>query len=42
VDYAAKGPLGAERLEEAKRRLTAAGSVPGEGKYRGGGPTPVL
>jgi hypothetical protein len=31
-----------ERLEEAKRRLAAAGSMPGAGKYRGGGPTPVL
>jgi aryl-alcohol dehydrogenase-like predicted oxidoreductase len=42
VDYASKGPLDSKRLEEAKRRLAAAGSAPGEGKYRGGGPTPVL
>ncbi len=42
IDYAAKGPLDAKRVEEAKRRLAAAGSKPGEGKYRGGGPTPVL
>ena len=42
IDYAARGPLDAKRMEEAKRRLAAAGSQPGEGKYRGGGPTPVL
>jgi aryl-alcohol dehydrogenase-like predicted oxidoreductase len=42
VDYAAKGPLDAERLDETRRRLAAAGSAPGQGKYRGGGPTPVL
>jgi aryl-alcohol dehydrogenase-like predicted oxidoreductase len=42
VDHAADGPLDVERLEEAKRRLAAAGSMPGAGKYRGGGPTPVL
>jgi len=42
IGYAGKGPLDSKRLEEAKRRLTAAGSAPGEGKYRGGGPTPVL
>jgi aryl-alcohol dehydrogenase-like predicted oxidoreductase len=42
IDYAARGPLDAKRMEEAKRRLAAAGSKPGEGKYRGGGPTPVL
>jgi aryl-alcohol dehydrogenase-like predicted oxidoreductase len=42
VDYAAKGPLDATLMEEARRRLAAAGSTPGEGQYRGGGPTPVL
>jgi aryl-alcohol dehydrogenase-like predicted oxidoreductase len=42
IDYANKGPLDPKLLEEARRRLTAAGSRPGEGKYRGGGPTPVL
>jgi aryl-alcohol dehydrogenase-like predicted oxidoreductase len=42
VDYAARGPLDAERLQEARRRLAAAGSAPGQGNYRGGGPTPVL
>src|SRR3954469_10499249 len=42
IDYANKGPLDPKLLEEARRRLTEAGSRPGEGKYRGGGPTPVL
>lgn len=42
IEYANKGPLDAKRLEEARRRLAAAGSAPGEGSYRGGGPTPVL
>jgi aryl-alcohol dehydrogenase-like predicted oxidoreductase len=42
IDYAAKGPLDPKTVEEARRRLTAAGSMPGAGKYRGGGPTPVL
>jgi aryl-alcohol dehydrogenase-like predicted oxidoreductase len=42
VAYANEGPLPAAMLEEAKRRLTAAGSAPGEGKYRGGGPTPII
>ncbi len=41
VDYADKGPLDAEyRL--ACGRLAAAGGGPGQGKYHGGGPTPVL
>jgi aryl-alcohol dehydrogenase-like predicted oxidoreductase len=42
IDYANKGPLDPKLFDEARRRLTAAGSAPGEGKYRGGGPTPVL
>lgn len=42
IDYAGKGPLDAARVAEAKRRLSEAGSKPGAGKYRGGGPTPVL
>jgi aryl-alcohol dehydrogenase-like predicted oxidoreductase len=42
IDYSNRGPLEPTLLEEARRRLTAAGSVPGEGKYRGGGPTPVV
>jgi aryl-alcohol dehydrogenase-like predicted oxidoreductase len=42
IGYASKGPLDAKLLVEAKQRLMAAGSVPGAGKYRGGGPTPVL
>ena len=42
IGYANKGPLAAETVEEAQRRLAAAGSKPGAGSYRGGGPTPVL
>lgn len=42
IGYANKGPLDPKLQEEATRRLTAAGSAPGEGKYRGGGPTPIL
>lgn len=41
VDYAAKGPLDAELYQTACRRLADAGGGPGQGKYRGGGPTPV-
>lgn len=42
IGYANRGPLPAMHLEDAKRRLAEAGSMPGAGKYRGGGPTPVL
>lgn len=42
IGYANKGPLDAETLDEAKRRLAAAGSAPGHGKYKGGGPTAVV
>jgi aryl-alcohol dehydrogenase-like predicted oxidoreductase len=42
VDYASRGPLDAELYQNACRRLAAAGGGPGQGKYRGGGPTPVL
>jgi aryl-alcohol dehydrogenase-like predicted oxidoreductase len=42
IAYANKGPLDPKLLDEARRRLTAAGSAPGQGKYRGGGPTPVV
>lgn len=42
IAYAAKGPLDGERLRLARERLTAAGGGPGQGKYQGGGPTPVL
>ena len=42
IGYANKGPLAAATVEEAQRRLAAAGSKPGAGSYRGGGPTPVL
>ena len=42
IAYAAKGPLDADLSRMARQRLTAAGGGPGQGKYRGGGPTPVL
>ena len=42
IGYANKGPLPAAVMQEARRRLADAGSAPGQGKYRGGGPTPVL
>jgi aryl-alcohol dehydrogenase-like predicted oxidoreductase len=42
VDYANKGPLDAARLQEARRRIDAAGGGAGRGKYKGGGPTPVV
>jgi aryl-alcohol dehydrogenase-like predicted oxidoreductase len=42
IAYAAKGPLGVETFREARARLSAAGGGPGQGAYRGGGPTPVL
>jgi aryl-alcohol dehydrogenase-like predicted oxidoreductase len=42
VDYAIKGPLDPELFRTACRRLAAAGGAPGQGKYRGGGPTPVM
>jgi aryl-alcohol dehydrogenase-like predicted oxidoreductase len=42
IAYAAKGPLEAERFEAACQRLNAAGGAPGQGKYHGGGPTPVV
>jgi aryl-alcohol dehydrogenase-like predicted oxidoreductase len=42
VAYAAKGPLDAELFRTACQRLAAAGGGPGQGAYKGGGPTPVL
>jgi aryl-alcohol dehydrogenase-like predicted oxidoreductase len=42
IEHAGKGPLPSGILDEARRRLAMAGSAPGQGKYRGGGPTPVL
>jgi aryl-alcohol dehydrogenase-like predicted oxidoreductase len=42
IGYANKGPLDSKLLDETRRRLAAAGSAPGAGKYHGGGPTPVL
>jgi aryl-alcohol dehydrogenase-like predicted oxidoreductase len=42
IDYANKGPLDPTRVAEARRRLDAAGGGAGQGKYKGGGPTPVL
>jgi hypothetical protein len=42
VAYAAKGPLDAELFRTACQHLAAAGGGPGQGAYKGGGPTPVL
>ena len=42
VAYAAKGPLAPELFETARQRLAAAGGGAGQGKYRGGGPTPIV
>jgi aryl-alcohol dehydrogenase-like predicted oxidoreductase len=42
VAYAAKGPLDAAMFRTACQRLAAAGGGPGQGAYKGGGPTPVL
>lgn len=42
IGYAAKGGLPQAAVEEAKRRLLAAGCGPGLGEYKGGGPSPVL
>ena len=42
IAYAAKGPLDPTLYREACKRLAAAGAGPGQGTYRGGGPTPVL
>jgi aryl-alcohol dehydrogenase-like predicted oxidoreductase len=42
IGYAMKGPLPGELYQEVCQRLTAAGGGPGQGAYRGGGPTPVL
>lgn len=42
IGYAAKGALPKSTMDEAKRRLLAAGCGPGLGKYKGGGPSPVL
>ena len=42
IEYAAKGPLDQEAFQTARQRLAAAGGGPGQGKYHGGGPTPVL
>jgi len=42
IAYAAKGPLDPAVHREACKRLAEAGGGPGQGTYRGGGPTPVL
>jgi aryl-alcohol dehydrogenase-like predicted oxidoreductase len=42
IAIAGKGPLDADLLTEAKKRLDEAGGGAGQGKYKGGGPTPVL
>jgi aryl-alcohol dehydrogenase-like predicted oxidoreductase len=42
IAIANKGPLDAAIVQEACRRLNEAGGGPGQGTYKGGGPTPVL
>ena len=42
IEFAMRGRLDAELFEAACRRLAAVGGGPGQGLYRGGGPTPVL
>ena len=42
IDYAGKGPLDAALFRMACRRLADVGGGPGQGQYRGGGPSPVL
>lgn len=42
IAYAAKGPLPPDIHREACKRLDAAGGGAGQGRYKGGGPTPVL
>jgi aryl-alcohol dehydrogenase-like predicted oxidoreductase len=42
VAYAARGPLDTELFQTACHRLAAAGGGPGQGRYQGGGPSPVL
>jgi aryl-alcohol dehydrogenase-like predicted oxidoreductase len=42
IGYAAKGPLDAQLVALARKRLASAGGGPGQGTYAGGGPTPVL
>ena len=42
IAIAAKGPLDAAIVAEARARLDAIGAGAGQGKYKGGGPTPVL
>jgi aryl-alcohol dehydrogenase-like predicted oxidoreductase len=42
IAYAAKGPLPPDLHGEACARLDAAGGGAGQGRYKGGGPTPIL
>jgi aryl-alcohol dehydrogenase-like predicted oxidoreductase len=42
IAHAAKGSLSEPLFDAARQRLTDAGGGAGQGKYRGGGPTPVL
>jgi aryl-alcohol dehydrogenase-like predicted oxidoreductase len=42
IAYAMKGQLDAALYGTARQRLADAGGGPGQGKYQGGGPTPVL
>jgi aryl-alcohol dehydrogenase-like predicted oxidoreductase len=42
IEYAMKGPLDKVVFKTACQRLDAAGGGAGQGKYKGGGPTPVV
>jgi aryl-alcohol dehydrogenase-like predicted oxidoreductase len=42
IEYAMKGPLDKEVFKTACQRLDAAGGGARQGKYKGGGPTPVV
>jgi aryl-alcohol dehydrogenase-like predicted oxidoreductase len=42
IDYARKGPLDPLLYRAACEKLDAAGGGAGQGKYQGGGPTPIL
>ncbi len=42
IDIANKGPMDRELFDKVCERINAAGAGPGQGQYRGGGPTPVL
>jgi aryl-alcohol dehydrogenase-like predicted oxidoreductase len=42
IEYAMKGPLDKAVFKSACQRLDAVGGGAGQGKYKGGGPTPVV